>query len=173
MPQLVVMTGLPCSGKSTIAYGIATAMQWPVFSVDPVDSAMRGDGVDPDTAGQAAYGVCRSLAAEQLKIGLSVVIDAVNAHQDARAMWQGLARQTGARLALIECVCPDVDLHKARVSSRVRDLPHYPELTWATVEETKAHYRPWEIEKLRLSTQEPSTTSIDRALTYIRGREES
>ncbi|HJW42592.1 MAG TPA: ATP-binding protein [Rhizomicrobium sp.] len=167
------MTGLPCSGKSTIAYGIAAALHWPVFSVDPVDSAMRRDGVDPDTAGQAAYSVCRSLAAEQLKIGLSVVIDAVNAHQDAREIWLELARQLATRLTLVECVCPDEELHRARVLSRIRNLPHYPELTWAIVEETKARYTPWEIDKLRLSTDEASASLIDRALDYIRGREET
>ncbi|MGH6956465.1 MAG: hypothetical protein ACREEW_07360 [Caulobacteraceae bacterium] len=50
---LAAMTALPCAGKSAIAYGVAEAMGWPVFSVDPIDAAMRGEGVDADTAGSA------------------------------------------------------------------------------------------------------------------------
>jgi predicted kinase len=168
MAQLVVMTGLPCSGKSTVAYGIAGALQWPVFSVDPIDSAMRGDGVDPDTAGSAAYSVAAALAAEQLGLGISVVIDAVNAHPEAREMWRDLAARTGAHLLLIECACHDEMLHRARVSARVRRLAHYPELTWDYVEETRATYAPWEMEKLQLETSDETPAKlVARALVYI------
>jgi predicted kinase len=136
VPNLVVMTGLPCSGKSTVAYGLAARMRWPVFSVDPIDSAMRVDGIDPEAAGSAAYGVAARLASEQLGVGLSVIVDGCNADKELQDMWLELSGRTGARLDVIECVTAEA-LHRARVAGRVRGLERCPEVSWDFVEEMR------------------------------------
>ncbi|MEL6415189.1 MAG: AAA family ATPase, partial [Pseudomonadota bacterium] len=89
--RLIAVSGLPGSGKSTIAEGLARAFEIPILSIDPIEAAMWRSGLTPSDTGIAAYRVAEAVAAENLKQGLSVIIDAVNPIEDARAMWQALA----------------------------------------------------------------------------------
>ena len=167
MLRLVVMSGLPCSGKSTVAYGLAARMRWPVFSVDPIDSAMRGEGIDTEAAGMAAYSVAARLAADQLGLGLSVIVDGCNADKELHELWLELAGQTGARLDVIECVT-DEALHRTRVAGRVRGLAHYPEVTWDFVEEMRGYFTPWATGRLRLDTGAAAPAElVARAAAYV------
>ena len=167
MLRLVAMTGLPCSGKSTVAYGLAARMHWPVFSVDPIDSALRGEGIDAGAAGMAAYIVAARLAADQLGLGLSAIVDGCNADPELHELWRELAGHTGARLEVIECVTAE-PLHRSRVAGRVRALAHYPEVTWDFVEEMSGYFTPWDGEKLRLDTGAATADElVARAAAYV------
>jgi hypothetical protein len=44
---LIVLSGLPGTGKSTVADGIARALRLPVLSVDPLESAILRAGIAP------------------------------------------------------------------------------------------------------------------------------
>jgi len=44
-PYLIVMSGLPGSGKSTIAEGIAQQLRITLLSVDPIESAVIKSGI--------------------------------------------------------------------------------------------------------------------------------
>ena len=76
--RLIVTSGVPGSGKSTIAEGLARALQAPIFSVDPIEAALWVSGLSKDDTGVAAYKVAHSMASENLQQGLTVVVDAVN-----------------------------------------------------------------------------------------------
>jgi predicted kinase len=76
--QLIVFAGLPGSGKSTLAEGLSRVLSIPVFSVDPIEAAMWRGGLAKDKTGIAAYDVAITLADEQLRLGHSVIADAVN-----------------------------------------------------------------------------------------------
>ncbi|MEK7152947.1 MAG: zeta toxin family protein, partial [Patescibacteria group bacterium] len=39
-PKLIVMSGLPGSGKSTLSERVAAHLKLPIFSVDPIESAI-------------------------------------------------------------------------------------------------------------------------------------
>jgi len=57
-----------------------------VVSVDPIAAAMWAGGIPREMTGAAAFLVMRAIAAEQLTLGLSVVVDAVNPTEAYRAM---------------------------------------------------------------------------------------
>lgn len=44
--MLVVMTGLPGTGKSAVAEAVAKALCAPVFSVDPLEAVLLRAGID-------------------------------------------------------------------------------------------------------------------------------
>ena len=55
-PFLIAMSGLPGSGKSTIAEGIARRLSIPILSVDPIESAIITAGIARSfETGLAAY----------------------------------------------------------------------------------------------------------------------
>src|ERR1700738_3554635 len=89
---LIVLSGLPGSGKSTLAEGLSRALSVPVFSVDPIEAGMRRSGLaEAAQTGIAAYYVAQTLADEHLRLGHSVIIDALNPVEAPRAAWRSLA----------------------------------------------------------------------------------
>lgn len=141
--HLIVTAGLPGSGKTSVAEALGRALGWPVLSVDPIEAAMRRAGLPPDATGLAAYAVAEAAAGANLRLGRSVVVDAVNPVEAAREAWRRLAGRQGAALTFIECACSDPGVHRARVEGRVRGLDGLPEVTWARVEARRAEYEPW------------------------------
>lgn len=131
--KFIIVSGLPGSGKSTLAEGIANKFKFPIFSVDPIESAILKSGIKRNfETGLAAYIVAETLSSEQLKIGTPVIIDAVNSVPQARATWRNLSKKYRAKLIAIECVL-DSGLRKKRLKSRARNLHGIAEVTWQDV----------------------------------------
>jgi predicted kinase len=165
--KIIVVSGLPGSGKSTVAEGIAERLALPIFSVDPIESSIIKSGIMRSfETGLAAYLVAETLASEQLNLGLSVIIDAVNSVKEARDMWRDLADRHGACLIIVECVL-DWDIHKQRIESRVRNMQGIPEVTWADVEKRRNEYLKWEEKRLVLDTSDSPANNLEKALEYI------
>ena len=166
-PKLIIIAGLPGSGKSTIAESLAEKLAAPLLSVDPIESAIIQSGFERSfETGLAAYIVAEVLAGEQLKRGLSVIIDAVSPVQEARDMWHNLARTQNATLTIIECILKK-ELHKQRIEARIRNMHGLPEVTWEDVENRRKTYLPWKAERLVLDTADTHEKSVEKALDYI------
>lgn len=167
-PQLIVMSGLPGSGKSTIAERLAERLKLPVFSVDPIESAIIKAGIQRSfETSVAAYQVAETLASEQLKIGNSVIIDAVNAEEDGKDVWRGLARRHGLELIVLLVIVSDRALHKQRIESRVRGLHGFSEVTWERVEAREKVFTAWKEPTLQLDSARALETVVEKAIRYI------
>jgi predicted kinase len=173
-PQLIVMSGLPGSGKSSIAERLAQRLHIPHFSVDPIESAMIRSGIAKSfESGVAAYLVAEALAGEQLKLGTSVIVDAVNAEEEGKDVWRGLAKRHGLELIVLEVVVGDQALHRQRLEARVRNLHGFEEVTWERVETRRQAYTAWTEPTLRLDSSHDLEATVDEAARYIRQRRAS
>jgi len=162
------MSGLPGSGKSTLAEAVAKELKLPIFSVDPIEAAIIKANIPKSfETGLAAYLVAATLAEEQFKLGNSVIVDAVNAEEEAKDVWRELAKKCGVKLIVIECFTSDVDLHRKRIEARVRNLYGIPEITWERVQNRKAAYTEWKESTLRLDTTHDLKSDTTEALRYI------
>lgn len=149
--MLIVMAGLPGSGKSTIAAAAARQLGCAVVSVDPVEAAMWIAGIDrTQPTGLAAYVVAETVAQEQLRLGHDVIVDAVNDVEPARQQWRDLAGRTGVDLLFVEVVASDADEHRRRLEARERDIKGFPEPTWESVEARRVGFAEWSEDRLRL-----------------------
>jgi len=166
--KLILMSGLPGSGKSTIAERLSAALSLPVLSVDPIEAAMWSGGIAREMTGIAAYTVACAIAREQLRLGLSVVVDAVNPVETVREMWRSLATVQRARFLVIECSCSDMQLHKKRVEGRKRSIPGMNEVSWQRVEERRREYESWTDDRLVLDTAQGFEGVTDAAIAYAR-----
>lgn len=166
--KLIVVSGLPGSGKSTVAAGIAEQLGLPIFSVDPIVSSIVKSGSTPSSkTDSAAFLVAETLASEQMSLGISVIIDAVNAVNEVREMWRNLSRTHHAELIIIECIL-DRALHKKRIESRIRNLPGMSETTWDDVLDRRKVWQPWNEERLVLDTAKSAKDNLKEALRYIK-----
>jgi predicted kinase len=166
--QLIVLAGLPGSGKSTLAEALSRHFSLPLLSVDPIEAAMWRGGLSRDQTGIAAYGVAQALADEQLRLGHSVIVDAVNPVEAPRAAWRGLAAKYRADLKIIECVCTDQATHRRRIEARVRNIEGMAEVSWARVEERRAGYEAWTDPRLTLDTSaQPPERLLAQAIDYL------
>lgn len=167
MVQLIVLSGLPGTGKSEIADAIGRARRAPVLSVDPIESAILEAGIEASfETGLAAYVVAERVADTALRAGLDAVVDAVNSVDPARDMWRRLAAKHAARLRIIECALADERAHRRRLAERDRGL-RLTEPTWVDVERRRVEWTPWPEPHLTLDAAEPIERNVELALRYV------
>lgn len=166
--MLIVMAGLPGSGKSTVAEGIAKALRCALLAVDPIEAALWRAGIErSQPTGLAAYLVAEDLAREQLLVGNDAVVDAVNDVEEARTQWKSLAAAAATPLVFIEAFCSDASTHRRRLESRGTRFAGFPEPTWESVVARRANIERWPDSRLRLDTLRPLHESIADALALI------
>jgi predicted kinase len=167
--RLVVMSGLPGSGKTRIAEGVAGRLGLPVLSVDPIESAMISAGLEKSfETGLAAYLVARDVAAQHLRRGHGVVVDAVSAEEVAKGLWRQLAAEFGQPLTIIEMCLADRAEHRRRIEFRREGLVGIPKVSWHDVEARRSAYSAWTEPLLRLDSSHPVERNVQLALEHVR-----
>ena len=163
--MLIVISGMPGTGKSTLA----EQLDAPVFSVDPIESAILAAGL-PRTfeTGLAAYLVAAALAGGELARGRDAVADAVSSIPEAHAMWLELAATHATAIAVIECVCSDEVEHRRRLA--VRRRPYGFEPTWESVVERRAAATAWPVETLVVDAMQQLASNVAAVRAWIGSR---
>lgn len=146
-PALVLVTGLQGTGKSAVAGGIARELHLPLLawdwlmagltSFEPVQDAFRAMGREEYR--RAGWVQLLQLARLQLMHGTSVVIDGLARAGEVEGV-RALADELGARSLVVLTSCTDVDVQRARIEGRRRDIPGWYELTWEHVAQTRTRW---------------------------------
>jgi len=168
--KLVVFSGLPGTGKSTLAEVIGKQFGIPVFAKDWLEAVLLQNGLQPTQDGKAlgyvGYELLTSLAERQLMLGQSAILDSVASIQKIRDAWKSLAGKYLAEWRVIECLCSDETIHRERLLTRERDIPGWHELEWSEVERVKEYYVSWQEEHLVLDMVQPFEENLFRAKVY-------
>ncbi|WP_068249783.1 AAA family ATPase [Janibacter corallicola] len=100
--QLIVVSGLPGVGKTSIAEAVAAQTGSVHLSIDAVEEAILACGLPPGwQVGVAAYEAARAMAEQNLRLAHDVVVDAVNDSEEARQTWRTAAARTGAHIDFV------------------------------------------------------------------------
>jgi predicted kinase len=144
---LVVLSGLPGVGKTSIARELAVVLGAMHVRIDSIEQTLRNAGW---TVYDEGYRVAYVVAEDNLRLGRTVIADCVNPWPLTRQAWQAVADRAAARAVRVELVCSNVDEHKRRIESRSADITHHRLPTWS---EVLAHdYRPWDSDRLVIDT---------------------
>jgi predicted kinase len=166
--MLIVLSGLPATGKTVLAADVARALGAVLLSVDPVDSALAQAGVrETGAAGLASYAVVGAMAEQNLALGTTVVVDAVNAVGEAKTFWIELARRLDARLLAVETILSDPAIHRERLAGRIREMA-IAEPTWDAVALRRDEWVAWPFAPLVIDSAEPLERNVERVLEAAR-----
>ncbi|GAA3242727.1 AAA family ATPase [Nonomuraea helvata] len=148
--MLIVIGGLPATGKTTLSRLLATHLGAVHVRIDTIEQAIVRSGLARQPLGPAGYMVGYALAEEHLRQGLGVVAESVNPLAATRDAWQEVGAKAGVPVAEVEVVCSDREEHRHRVASRSIDIPDLRPPTWQEVVDRE--YEPWEREHIVVDT---------------------
>jgi predicted kinase len=164
-PVLVVVGGLPATGKSTIATALAQQTSTPYLRVDRIEHVIVAWSALSHPLGPVGYEVAHALAREQLELGLNVIVECVNPTAITRDGWVRTAKAVGADLVEVEVICSDEDEHRRRAELRRSDVEGLVKPAWAAI--TAREYEPWLRRPLVVDS---AITSLDSAAQRIASR---
>jgi predicted kinase len=145
---LFIFSGLPGSGKTTLAKAVAKKIGGAYIRIDTIEQALR-DLCAVNVEGEG-YRLAYRVASDNLRAGLCVVADSCNPIELTRREWERLALDAGVPYVNIEIICSDVQQHRDRVESRIADVVSLKLPTWSEV--ASREYDPWTTERLVIDT---------------------
>ena len=152
--MLIILSGLPGTGKTTIARELARQIGAMHLRIDTIEQALRDTGL---AVVEEGYRVAYALAEDNLRLGRTVIADSVNPLQITRDAWRDVAKRAGVQSIDIEIICSDTKIHQQRVVSRQSDIKGHKTPTWQTV--CARAYHPWNEPRTIIDTASESPES--------------
>ncbi len=116
------MSGVPGSGKTTLATALSKELGAVIIDHDITKSALLASDIPPSLAGPASYNVLFALAPYLLSQGHSVIFDSPCLYENILVQGQTFAQCAGAQYRYIECRVDDLE----EIDRRLRTRAHLP-----------------------------------------------
>ena len=166
--MLIILAGLPGTGKTTIARILAQRLNAVHVRIDSIEQAIRDSGVLVASLDDAGYRAAYAVAEDNLRLGHTVIADSVNPLNVTRTAWRDVARRTGTRAVEIEITCSDGDEHRRRVESRAADIAGHTVPTWAEV--VAREYDAWDQPRIVVDTADRAPEqAVDEVIAAFHG----
>ncbi|OQR94472.1 hypothetical protein ACHHYP_01267 [Achlya hypogyna] len=156
-PCLLLVTGLPGTGKSAVAQGLVDAdSRWLWVRSDAVRKQLAGVAVEdrtPDAAKELVYSAafteqtyveCWRLAREALVRGQRVLVDATFREPGFRALFIEGAKQVGVAVGVVVAEC-NREIVKGRLAQRNDEATHVSDADWAVYESVEKAWMAFDV----------------------------
>jgi uncharacterized protein len=154
-PVLIVVCGLPASGKSTVAQALAERSGFALFNSDVVRKRLAGMAPTERAGGSPGGGIYsrqftaatyQSLAEEAAGIlcgGDGVIIDATYKDQAERVRIRDVARGAAAPIVFAQCVISDEQARR-RLAQRAQQPDAVSDATWDVYLRHQSEFAPFD-----------------------------
>jgi hypothetical protein len=172
-PRLLLVGGLPASGKSFLAAALADRAGAVHINSDRVRKELAGAppgerlvasvgaGIYTPGITEMTYREMLVQAERELRAGGSVVLDASFQRATHRRRAAALAREVGALAVEVECVCP-VRVARARLEARGREGTSVSDAGWAVFRAMRRTFAPFDAKAVRVNTARPLEEGLAR-----------
>jgi predicted kinase len=180
------MSGMPGSGKTTLATAIGKKTGAVVIDHDVTKTALLNAGISIKNAGKASYELLGAMAEHLLTQGHSVIFDSPCFYISLLERGQAQAKAVGADYFFIECMVGELGkLDFAEIDRRLRarpekrsqirgiNLPPIDVEDYSRTGKTAFNIESANMKRPRsgylvLDTQQPMDVCLDRALAYLK-----
>ncbi len=169
LPRLLIFGGLPGTGKTTLAAGLARSLPAQLLRIDTIEQTIQASILKQPDLEDAGYRIAYAVAAENLRLGHRVIADSVNSIALTREAWLQVAARAAVSALQIEVLCSDEAEHRRRIEARFarEGGPDWPAVESRT-------YEPWPDADLRVDTAgrsaEEALANLQRLLRDRDGR---
>ncbi len=168
-PVLVMLCGLPGTGKSTLARRLADQLPAVMVESDRVRQTLFTPPTYTAEESQRVHMVCHILIGWYLRHYYHVVYDATNLYEHHRQLVYRLAARSGARLTVAEITASD-EIIRERLAPRGRrgaalySAEDYSDADWQVYERMRRRAEPIQREHISVDT---SDGDVGRAVSYL------
>ena len=163
-PILIVIFGLPGTGKTTFATLLSNQLGIKHFNTDIIRS-LSGKSQQYDEENKAfIYDGMLNLTRLEFEKGKSAIVDGTFYKKKLRKRFKDLAQEYDVTVKWIEvCACEEV------VKKRVSKKRRYSEADYAVYQMIKSQFEPMQEEYMQLfSDQEETPGMIEKAIKFIK-----
>jgi predicted kinase len=170
---LILFSGLPGTGKSTLSDRLARELRLPILRIDDIVGGFPQSMRTYDLSfWDAMISLLLQLTEAQLELGVSVVLDSVFMKND-RLHAQEMARKHGSSFRPIHTFVSNESVWEQRVTERFdRSGPEEGVADWERILEQRKHFLEWQSETaLFVDAVDPLDQNYAAVLKYITSAE--
>lgn len=162
--MLIVFSGLPGVGKSTLAQALSEQIGATYLRIDSIEAGLAQSVLRIQRAEDAGYMAAFNVARDNLRRGGSVVADSVNPIRLTRDSWRAIGVSAQCLVAEVEVICSNPAEHRRRVDQRRSFDPGRGYPSWQDVLERE--YEVWDRKHLIIDT---ATATFEGCLATLKG----
>ncbi len=169
MSSLVLFSGPPGVGKSSLSAQLSRRTGWALLPIDRLDRTLESVGLTgfPPTA---AYHLMLDLAEDNLRNNVSIILDAVFPKEEFRTLALKMSQRWNAKLFPVVCQCSDRDLWRTRVENRGSVVAGWTPADWGEAQNVSSYYEEWSMPHLLIDTAESFEKNLSRVVEYAKGQ---
>lgn len=166
-PTVVLMAGLPCTGKTTLAYALQDELGWSVVDKDWYKAELLKQGIEDDSASRTAYNDSFEKIDNALANQQSVIMDCAALRPFIiNEIVKIIYVLPDARLKVILCLA-DRDLRVERLQTRTHSNPN-PKVDTTTDVDDLFHFGHLPSDELKIiRTDKPIAVCLAEAKEHI------
>lgn len=160
--MLIILSGLPGSGKTTLAKTLATHLKAIHLRIDTIEQTIKDNHPEITDIKGTGYHIAYAIAKDNLTLGQTVIADSVNPIEITRTAWRNIATETNTPYIEVEITCSDKTEHQHRVESRTSDIKNLTPPTWQDV--LDRDYEPWKTPNITIDTAKKTIEAATQEL---------